>query len=493
MSRAHVLAHRIDAHLTPDASRVVARLYLPGEEIAGNHSRVAQVVKRVLCLSDAEVNDAVERVMANFSERHQNFGDLLLENSRRVEAHIESTDQLSDSRAHFMGAVFTSEYAVEGACLCNPSVVIAPDQSGLGTNQVRVVLTLRAIGEGHVSSIEFATAIVGPGHTWRFEPRQTPLVSATAYPTPWDKAHYRAAVEAQGPLDDLAHNVLALVSDAFSLEQFREALSNVHADLLIRPHADETIDMLRRVAALAYECQFPSDIDISQQVLMPALTDEAVGMEDARLVRFVYPDGRVEYRATYTAYNQRDIHLRTLVTADLRTFFSYPLVGAAASNKGMALFPRMINGKYAALCRSDGETTSVTTSEDGLTWEEATPIHAPTAAWEIVQVGNCGPPIELPQGWLVLTHGVGPMRVYAIGAMLLDLHDPTKVLAHLDAPLLAPLQSKRDGYVPNVVYCCGGLVHDGILWIPHGVDDKEITVAWANVDELVASMTRDNS
>jgi predicted GH43/DUF377 family glycosyl hydrolase len=208
-------------------------------------------------------------------------------------------------------------------------------------------------------------------------------------------------------------------------------------------------------------------------------------MEDARFTRFINDDGSIEYRATYTAYDGQSIAPRLLLSRDLRHFRAHRLAGPAAHNKGMALFPRPVNGRHLALCRTDGENISLASSTDGYTWSAPQLIHTPTHAWEMLQVGNCGPPIETDRGWLVLTHGVGPMRTYAIGAILLDLSDPSQVIGRLSRPLLEPDHDEQDGYVPNVVYSCGALPHDGRLWLPYGIDDSRIGVAWVPLPELL--------
>jgi predicted GH43/DUF377 family glycosyl hydrolase len=226
---------------------------------------------------------------------------------------------------------------------------------------------------------------------------------------------------------------------------------------------------------------------LEQRVMMPSVAEESNGMEDARFTRFLDDNGTVEYRATYTAYDGHHIAPRVLTSPDLRVFRAHRLAGAAARNKGMAIFPRLVGGRYLALCRSDGESTSVASSTDGLLWTEPRLVQEPTATWETLQVGNCGPPIETPAGWLVLTHGVGAMRTYSMGAILLDLDDPTVLLGRLTAPLLEPEPDEQDGYVPNVVYSCGGIVHDGVLWIPYGIGDSRIGVAHVAIDDVLGA------
>jgi len=290
-------------------------------------------------------------------------------------------------------------------------------------------------------------------------------------------------------IDGLAHNVLADLPTSFTGVDLEQVLAEAHQDLLARPGGAATVDLMRRSVASAYEVAFPADVSLSQQALFPSSADESNGVEDARFVRFVDDDGTVEYRATYTAFNGVKIAPRLLTSPDLRAFQAHRLAGPAARNKGMALFPRLVGGRHLSLCRTDGETNSLATSTDGLVWSTPDVIQAPQAAWELLQVGNCGPPLETEQGWLVLTHGVGPMRTYAIGAMLLDLDDPSKLLARLDEPLLRNSLDEREGYVPNVVYSCGGLIQNGRLWLPYGIGDARIGVMWASVAELLAEMT----
>jgi predicted GH43/DUF377 family glycosyl hydrolase len=263
----------------------------------------------------------------------------------------------------------------------------------------------------------------------------------------------------------------------------------LHHDLLMRPGAADTVEIVRRLVSSAYDIEFDAGIQLEQQVLMPSAPDESNGMEDARFTRFTDDDGTVEYRATYTAYDGRRIAPRLLTSPDLRHFQARLLSGPAARNKGMALFPRRVAGKYLALCRSDGESTGLSRSSDGIEWGPERVLQAPSLSWEMLQVGNCGPPIETDRGWLVLTHGVGPMRTYSIGALLLDLDDPARVLAHLESPLLAPAADEREGYVPNVVYSCGAMLHARTLWVPFGVGDARIAVARAELEDVLDAMT----
>ena len=484
------LARRCDVQIHADPSRVLARLFLPGEELHVAHSRVQEIVARVLDLDEAEVQRIVARLLAAFSTRHRDYEAVLAGHASAVAAHTVNAGDLSRARTLLVGASFTAEYATEGAALCNPSAMPHPDQTGLADGQLRVAISLRGIGEGHLSSIGFCSAIVGPGGAWSFSPRLHPISPGTVTGGQWHRTHLRAVLADQGQADEFTQAVLHALPDAFSSTEVEAVLGDLHPDLLSRPGAGGAAELIRRLVASAYRVEFPADVQLEQRVLMPSAAEESNGMEDARFTRFVDAAGTVEYRATYTAYDGHQIAPRLLISSDLSVFRAHRLAGPAARNKGMALFPRRIKGKYLALCRSDGESTSLSSSVDGYVWAKPQPVHAPHASWESLQVGNCGPPIETDQGWLVLTHGVGAMRTYAIGAILLDLDDPTVVVGRLTDPLLEPDPSEQDGYVPNVVYSCGGLVHDGILWLPYGIGDSRIGVAWTPLDALLGAMTR---
>ena len=488
MNRAR--ARRTGAQLHPDPARVLARLFLPGEQPHLAHSRAQEVVARVMALDDSEVDRLVGALLAAFSPRHPAYEELLVSHASVVASHVDGAAPLSRARTLLLGATFTAEYAVEGAAVCNPSAVLHPDQDGLAAGQARVAVSVRGIGEGHVSSIGFRTAIVGPGERWTWSPGGHTVSGGTTSIAPWRRAHLRAVLAAQGDVDELAHGVLRALPVRFTEAEFERAMSHVHPQLSARAEAAATSELLRRLVASTHVVEFDRGTTLAQRVIMPAAAAETNGMEDARFTRFVGADGTVEYRATYTAYDGRRIAPRLLSSPDLRVFHTHWLAGSAARNKGMALFPRLVNGRRLALCRSDGENLSLAASTDGLSWTVQQVVHAPAAAWETLQVGNCGPPIETEHGWLVLTHGVGAMRAYSIGAILLRLDDPSVVVGTLHHPVLEPEEGERDGYVPNVVYSCGGLIHDGRLWLPYGIGDARIGVAQVPVDELLAALGR---
>jgi len=474
--------------LKPDASRVIARLFLPGEGYTRTGSRAGDIMDRIEAIPADELHAATERILDDFGSRHENFAELLHRNGATVAFREGETPAIDPDREIVLGAAFTAEHSVEAAALCNPSAVPHPDQSGLAPGQLRLAVSLRAIGEGHVSSIAFATAVIDPVTGWSFEERPLPLITATISEGDWTRAYFRSSLETEGRLNEVSGAVVRGLPATFRSSQIEKAIRVLPQEISQRLDTRDDLDVIRMMAWSAYRAGFEPSSSLGQRVLTPSASDETNGMEDARFVLFTHDDGRTEYRATYTAYNGHAIASRLIVSPDLVEFAIHRLSGPAARNKGTALFPRAIGGTMFALTRTDGENTSIARSSDGLTWTDIAVLHRPDGLWEIVQTGNCGSPIETPQGWLVLLHGVGPMRQYSISAMLLDLDDPTIVRARLIEPLLQPLGDQREGYVPNVVYSCGAVLHDGTIWLPYGVGDQRIRVVSVRLDEMVAAM-----
>ncbi len=474
--------------LDPDLSRIVLTLFLPGEDTHEDESRVGGIVRRIMALPEAEVEAEAERLVSAYTGEAEHLTRALINHADSVALTSEDLADMSPARRLLMGAAFTAEYAVEGAALCNPSAVRHPDQSGLEPGQLRVAVSLRGIGEGHISSIEFISAVIGPGAAWAFGERAMPLLPGETFAPLWIREHFMVAVEAEmrGHGVELAHAVARLLPEKFSVADFEQAIHDLPSVLTSHHLNSQYVERLHAVVESAYRSAFPAGSNLSQRILMPAARDEVNGMEDARFVLCAHPDGTQDYRATYTAYDGKHIAPRLIISPDLVTFDIHRMSGAAAKNKGIALFPRHVGGKLVALTRSDGETLGVSRSEHGRVWGKPTTLRRPWRTWQLIQTGNCGSPLETEHGWLVLTHGVGPMRRYCIGAILLDLEDPSKVIATLEDPLISP--QEREGYVPNVVYSCGGIIHDGRLWIPYGVGDSRIRVGSVNVEELIAAM-----
>jgi predicted GH43/DUF377 family glycosyl hydrolase len=305
-----------------------------------------------------------------------------------------------------------------------------------------------------------------------------------------EAAVFREELGRIGNAGEAANYVFNALSDRFTRSDLDTRLDNLRAHLSTRGHVERAVALIQAIAARSYAVEFPSDVSVSERVLWPSMEAEQAGMEDARFVRFVDDDGSVTYYASYTAYSGSHISQQLLKTGNFQSFTSGPLVGRAAANKGLALFPRRIHGRYAAMSRSDRETNTVAFADDRAVWTSASPCEQPAEAWEALQLGNCGPPIETDAGWLVLTHGVGPMRTYSIGAILLDLDDPTRVLGQLRCPLLSPARDEQNGYVPNVVYPCGALVHADTLVIPYGIADGAIGFATAPLPQLLATIVQ---
>jgi predicted GH43/DUF377 family glycosyl hydrolase len=477
------------AELRADDSRVIAHLFLPGEEVSSSHSRAAEIVDRVMAIPTTTIEPIATKLGADFAGRHPDTTALFFANAAAVSSRVASATAVTDAQRIVLGASFTSEFAVEGAGLCNPSAVTHPDQGGLEPGQLRVALAVRSVSERHLSSIGFAEAIIGPGRTWAFVERAKPLSTATVTEGDWARSHFRSLIEHEGIVNELSSAVLRVLPSRFSVSDAEAAISDLPSALTTRPDSHRQLEVLRDLVSSTYRAGFPVATTLSQRVLMPVSSEENHGMEDARFVRFTDSDGSVGYRATYTAYDGRDIAPRLITSPDLREFMIHRLAGGAAHNKGMALFPRLVGGSHLALSRTDGENISLARSRNGVVWTDVGKVHGPEEPWEIIQTGNCGSPIETDEGWVVLIHGVGPMRTYSIGALLLDLDDPTVVRRRTRSPLLTPSDVTREGYVPNVVYSCGGLIHNDVLWIPIGIGDSHIGVYSLTMDELRSSMT----
>jgi predicted GH43/DUF377 family glycosyl hydrolase len=472
--------------LRPDPRRVVARLFVPGHEhLVYGQSRATPVLERILALDHDVVANTLAATMDKFSARYDDLPGVLAENFASVAHLLGASSDIPEATRLLVGAYFTHEYSIEAAALFNPSIVLHPDQRGLVPGEARVVLSLRAVGEGHLSSIEFRTGVAGPDGTVRIDRSANHLVAGRPHEATFDRRLFQRALSELGDAGEDAAYVLETLPDPFTAGELDHALGALYDHLLTRRTADRTIEHLRWVGSCNYQVRFPEDSQLSQRVLLPVAPTESHGMEDARFVRFTDDDGTVSYYATYTAFDGAHVAPQMLKTSDFNAFRISQLAGPAAVNKGMALFPRRINGRYVALSRWDRENNAVTASTDGHVWDEPTTVQTPLQPWELIQLGNCGSPIETAEGWLVLTHGVGPMRSYAIGALLLDLDDPTRLIAQLADPLLSPTEAEREGYVPNVVYSCGALAHGDRLIVPYGCADTSIGIAVIDLPYLL--------
>jgi predicted GH43/DUF377 family glycosyl hydrolase len=471
--------------LKPDASRVLFRPFNPvGEE------RPLRLLARILSLPETEAVEMLAQVLAEFKTRHQRLHDYFLIRFEFVR-HLLPTDQpLSESRKLLIGAYFTHEYSLEAAALFNPSIVPHPDQAGLPEGSLRFILSLRATGEGHISSITFRTGTVdGQGKIQVDTPSRFVTTPDHIPPTSYDKGIFWRQLQELGVADNIAETLLKNLSENFTVDQLAQEIQYLRRYAQHRnSEFDRTASRLLNLAKSNYEAIYSPDQPLTERVIFPTAPNESNGIEDARFVLFKDDDGTATYIATYTAYDGRVTIPQLLETSDFLRFRVCTLNGPEVQNKGMALFPRRIRGQYVMLSRQDAENLYLMYSDDLHFWHTKVPLLKPTYSWEFLQIGNCGSPIETEAGWLVISHGVGPMRKYSIGAFLLDLEDPSRVIGRLARPLLSPDESEREGYVPNVVYSCGSLIHAGRLILPYAMSDSASSFATVSVSELLSEM-----
>jgi predicted GH43/DUF377 family glycosyl hydrolase len=479
----------------PDPRRVIAKPHLPGEEIYSpdGKSRVKVVLERIVAIPDSEIAGILDNVLSNFAHRHRNFTQVLHHNFQSVAHHLEQGIALTEERRLLIGAYFTHEYSIEAAALFNPSMVAAPDQSGLAPGQQRFIMSVRAVGEGHISSIGFRTGVIDERCNLTFDQVSNYAMTGMRQKPHYDKHLFGSKLAELGANNEIAALVLDPLPERFSFDELEHSLALLDEKRVFpQVIAFETTKIIHLLASSNYLVVFPRESPVSQRVIFPAGPRETQGMEDARFVRFVHDNGSVVYFATYTAFDGLEVLPQLIETGDFVSFRVGTLNGARAQNKGMALFPRLIDGMYVMLGRSDRENTYLMRSDNVRFWNETQLLQTPQRAWELIQIGNCGSPIETEAGWLVLTHGVGPMRRYAIGAMLLDLEDPSRVIAHLPEPLMVPEPDEREGYVPNVLYSCGSMVHHDHLVLPYGFSDAGIKIALIRLPDLLDLLVEDH-
>ncbi len=485
--------HRTNIVLKPDQSRVLLRPFTPV-----NSHRVGRIITRILALPEEQVGPLLEEVSAEFAQRHKQIRDMFLRRFEQVRGEHVPHDNLSEERKLLIGSYFLAEYSLESAALFNPSIVAHPDQTGLPRGALRFVLSLRATGEGHISSITFRVGTIDANQRIEVEesagflkePRQVPNSS-------YEMGLFTRKLSELKLMSEFTNRVMDRLGSSFSMQELR---SGIDSEMDKERHADGVLEEDRRTAKgiwmLAqsnYEVHFHPEQAFSERILFPATPSQSNGIEDARFVQFHDEDGNVIYYATFTAFDGRVIMPELVETKDFLHFRFITLNGPAARNKGMALFPRKINGRYAMLSRQDNESIHLMYSDNIHFWNEHRVLLKPAFSWELVQLGNCGSPIETEFGWLVLSHGVGALRKYCIGAFLLDLKDPSRVIGRLREPLLQPDENERAGYVPNVVYTCGALVHGSELIIPYGLADHATGFAIVRLSHVLAAMHSEES
>jgi predicted GH43/DUF377 family glycosyl hydrolase len=487
----HVQSHptikRYPEKILGDSSRVITRFLSPDDP-----ERISRIIQRVLNLPDGQAEGLLAQVLLDFSDRHKDIGAVFAHHLDKVKNYIAGDVVLSDTKKALIGAYFTMEYSIESAALFNPSIVPHPDQSDVDEGSLRFIMSLRATGEGHLSSIVFRSGVLGSDNTIVFDPISEHVVTPDIYLDPiYDLHLFRMKLTEMGADDDVLRHLLGQLSDTFSYYALKTSIETLRATPNFPENRQErTFEIISWLANSNYEVYFDPRHSISERVIFPTSKIESRGIEDARFVQFLNDDGQVNYYATYTAYNGVTVLPQLIETRDFIRFKISTLNGKAVQNKGMALFPRKVQDRYVMLSRQDGENNRIMFSDNIHFWHESEIIQKPTHPWEFVQLGNCGSPLETSDGWIVLTHGVGPMRQYCIGAILLDLENPAKLIACLDEPLLVPHEEEREGYVPNVVYSCGSLIHNNELIIPYAMSDVMSGIATVSVDELIHGMRR---
>lgn len=478
---------RKDIILKPDPRRVLFRPFVPK-----TRKQILKIIARVLRLSEKEVERNYDEVIREFGNRHNKVDKFFLKQYQSIEDMIFTDETISEKRKLLIGAYFTLEYSFESSALFNPSMIWHPDQSGVEEGSKRFILSLRAIGEGHISSITFRSGIIKPNGDIFLDTPTRFVTSADIIPDSYyQKNLFEKKLKELGLLNDFSKNVLKELNDNFTLAELREVLKYaVKMYLHSKSEQDILASKIILLAKSNYEIKFDKDTDISERVIFPSTPNEINGIEDARFCEFKNDDGSTTYFATYTAYDGEVVFPQLLETRDFYHFKINTLNGPAIQNKGLALFPRKINGMYAMLSRQDGENIYIMFSDMIHFWYHKKLLLRPTYYWEFVQIGNSGSPIETEYGWLVLHHGVGPMRKYSLGAFLLDKDDPTKVIGRTKEPILTANESEREGYVPNVIYSCGGQVFNDLLIIPYAMSDYASSFAVVPLRELIDEMLK---
>jgi predicted GH43/DUF377 family glycosyl hydrolase len=484
-----VAVNRKDLKFLPDSSRVIARFLFNGDE------RALATIRSVLSMSAEDASTALRQVLRDYSMRHRNISKVFEKHFNKI-AHLLAQleleqDNLDFTRKLLIGSYFTMEYSIESAAFFNPSIVVHPDQSETSEGEKRVILSFRATGEGHISSIVFRMGILDKKNNLSIEPIGKMLEEAEHIRRhKYDKESFRSKLDEMEDFQGIFPSGLILdkLNDKFTYGELYRCIEEDRKSLQLGAYKEMFFNQIMWLASSHYEIEFSLDTNISERVIFPVSANENSGIEDARFVKFEDNSDKVTYYATYTAFDGTTILPKLLSTRDFYHFRVLPLHGEIAKNKGMALFPRKINGKYAMLCRLDGVNNYIAYSDNITIWREAKLLQQPKFPWEFIQIGNCGSPIETSEGWLILTHAVGPMREYVISASLFDLNNPEKEIGRLKSPLMVANTEEREGYVPNVVYSCGSIIHNNDLIIPYAVSDYASTFATVDLKELLSEL-----
>ena len=474
---------------TPDSKRVVTRYFMNGKQ------RTQKMVSHIMLLDEKEVKSTLEQTLREFARRHRNITKVFYKHCEKIRGIIESMQidysNLSDERKMLIGSYCTMEYSIESAAFFNPSIVEDFDQSDLEAGEKRVIISFRATGEGHISSIVFRRGILDKNNDLRVMKIGKNIDKAeVVHKTYYNKQRFMTKLEEMHTGDKYFSSVMQDLPEEFEYLVLKDLVDKTLSDKTIRQEKRTALEEIIWLADSFYDLQFKHDSDITERVIFPISESESRGIEDARFVRFIDDDGSDRVIATYTAYNGHAILPKLISTEDFYTFRVMPLHGAGAQNKNLALFPRKIKGKYAMLSRIDGVNNYLMFSDRPTQWNNPILLQEPRYTWEFTQIGNCGSPLWTSEGWLVITHGVGAMRRYCIGASLFDLDDPSKEIGRLKEPLLSPLEDEREGYVPNVVYSCGSIIHNNSLILPYAVSDYSSTYCVVDLIDLLDALKK---
>ena len=480
---------RKNVKFIPDCSRVVARYFVNGDQ------RTQDLVSRVMMLDEMQVIHTLEQTLREFARRHRNISRVFFKHCENIRGTIESMqinyDNLSDERKMLIGSYCTMEYAIESAAFFNPSIMEDFDQSNLEKGEKRVIISFRATGEGHISSIVFRRAIIDSNNDLHIMKIGNNIDKAEiVHKSLYNKKRFMMKLAEMNTPDKYSAGILQDLPEEFKYEVIKSILSNALADETISQDKKIALEEITWLVDSFYDLQFKHDSDITERVIFPISDSESRGIEDARFVRFVDDDKSEKVFATYTAYNGHVILPKLILTEDFYSFRVMPLYGSGAQNKNLAIFPKKVNGKYAMLARIDGVNNYLMFSDRLTEWKDPVRIQEPRYPWEFTQIGNCGSPIWTEEGWLVITHGVGTMRRYCLGASLFDLDDPSREIGRLDEPLLSPREDEREGYVPNVVYSCGSIIHNNSLILPYAISDFSSTYGVVNMTELLEALKK---
>jgi predicted GH43/DUF377 family glycosyl hydrolase len=478
---------RKNVKFTPDSSRVVARYFMNGD------ARTQKMLSRLMALDEKQVTLALEHTLREFASRHRNISRVFFKHCANIQGIIEGMDinyaGLTDDRKMLIGSYCTMEYSIESAAFFNPSIVEDFDQLYLEKGEKRIIISFRATGEGHISSIVFRRGILDKNNDLQVMKVGDHIDKAEiSHKKLYNKRRFVRKLEEMHIPDKYSTSIMQDLPEKFEYYILKDAVGKILSDNTISAERRMALEEVTWLVDSFHDQQFKHDSDITERVIFPVSDSESRGIEDARFVRFTDDDGTEKIYATYTAYNGHTILPKLLSTEDFYTFRVMPLHGSGAQNKNLAMFPRKIQGKYAMLARIDGVNNYLMYSDRPTVWNKPVIIQEPRFPWEFVQIGNCGSPLWTEEGWLVISHGVGPMRRYCIGASLFDLDDPSKEIGRLNEPLLTPREDEREGYVPNVVYSCGAIIHNHSLILPYAVSDYSSTYGVVDMAELLSAL-----